>query len=181
MTLHITHQDSKKFLCIAAMIAIMSGCATKPFIGLQLNDTHLKERQIQMKRYEMKDEAALLASASAVLQDMGYNLDESETKLGVISSSKQRDARTADDVIGKIFLSALTGVAQPINVSQTIRVSLFTSKSAKGGYILRATFQRIVMNAHNQVSAAETLLDEKLYTEFFSKLSKAVFLEAQDI
>ena len=75
MTLHITHQDSKKFLCIAAMIAIMSGCATKPFIGLQLNDTHLKERQIQMKRYEMKDEAALLAAASAVLQDMGYNLD----------------------------------------------------------------------------------------------------------
>ena len=181
MTLHITHQGSNKFLCIAAMIAIISGCVTKPFVGLQLSDTHLKERELQMKRYEMKDEAALLAAASAVLQDMGYNLDESETKLGVISSSKERDARTADDVIAKVFLSALTGVAQPVNVSQTIKVSLVTSKSSKGGYILRATFQRIVMNAHNQISIAETLLDEELYTEFFSKLSKAVFLEAQDI
>ena len=162
-------------------MTMIAGCATKPFIGMNLSENHLEERQIQIKRFDTKDETALLAAASAVLQDMGYNLDESETKLGVISASKQRDARTAGDVIGKIFLAAITGVQQGINMTQTINVSLVTSKSSKGGYLLRATFQRTVLNSHNQISVAETLLEKELYTGFFSKLSKAVFLEAQDI
>lgn len=164
------------------MLAVLiSSCASTPFGGLKLHEDHLKERQIQTKKFDSQDEAALLSAAAAVLQDMGYNLDESETKLGVITASKTRDASSAGEIFGKILLSALTGVAQAMDVSQTITVSLVTSKSSKGGYLLRATFQRIVMNSQNQISAAETLLDEELYSGFFAKLSKAVFLEAQEI
>ena len=148
---------------------------------MQLNEEYLQERQIQIKKFDTKDETALLSAGSAVLQDMGYKLDESETKLGVISASKERDARTTEDIVAKVFISALTGVSQGINISQTIRVSLVTSKSSSGGYLLRATFQRVVINSHNQISSAETLLDKELYEGFFNKLSKAVFLEAQDI
>lgn len=179
--MHIIHQGSKRLAYASLLAVLISSCASTPFGGLKLHEDHLKERQIQTKKFDSQDETSILSAASAVLQDMGYNLDESETKLGVITASKARDARNAGEIAGKILLAVLTGVAHATDVSQTITVSLVTSKSSKGGYLLRATFQRIVMNSNNQISAAETLLDEELYKGFFDKLSKAVFLEAQEI
>jgi len=46
---------------------------------------------------------------------------------------------------------------------------------------VRVTFQRIVWDIEGNVTRSESLTDPKIYQEFFDKLSKAVFLDAQDL
>jgi hypothetical protein len=46
---------------------------------------------------------------------------------------------------------------------------------------VRVTFQRTVWNQAGQMTRNESLDDPELYREFFFKLSKSVFLDAQGI
>src|SRR5699024_8710051 len=66
-----------------------------------------------------------------VLPDLGYNLENSETALGVLTASKDRDARQAGEVVGAIVVAALFGVATPISKHQRIRVSLIVQPAGK--------------------------------------------------
>ena len=118
-----------------------------------------------------------------MLQDLGFNLDESETRLGLVVASKDRDAVETGQVIVSIFVAVLIGASVPIDKTQKIRASLVTKPYGETGdnTSVRITFQRIVWNTNSQVSKTEALTEPELYQEFFSKLSKSVFLEAHEI
>jgi len=163
---------------------ILVGCQQGiPPEALQLTKENLKDRQSQTRRFDTSDEANLLSASNAVLQDLGFNLDESETKLGLIVASKDRDATEAGQVVGAVVVAILFGAVPPIDKNQKIRVSLITRPIGvdKKSIAVRITFQRMVWNTNNKISKVESLTDPKLYQEFFSKLSKSVFLEAHKI
>lgn len=165
-------------------VLILSGCAaTIPPEALQFNKDTLANRQLQARKFDTKNEKELLSAASAVLQDMGFNLDESAPSIGVIVASKKRDARDGNQIAGQILVGILLGAnAMRIDTEQLIRASLVTKPSDNGKeFILRVTFQRIVWNQHKQVSKIEAIHDANIYQEFFDKLSKAVFLQAQNL
>ncbi len=173
-------------LTVAVILAgaVLAGCEqTIPKEALQLTEKSLDQRQAQTRRFDTADEAELLSASAAVLQDLGFNLDESETRLGLVVASKERDATEAGQVIGAILLAALTGVPMPIDKVQKIRASLVTRPFDESGEgtAVRITFQRIVLNSNRQISKTEALTDPELYQRFFEKLSKAVFLEAHEI
>lgn len=163
---------------------ILFGCAQKiPKEALQLTPESLKLRQLQTRRFDSKDENALLSAGAGVLQDLGFTLDESETELGVIVASKDRTAVEAGQVIGSIFFALLTGVALPVDEKQKLRASLVTRPGAmdKETTLVRVTFQRIVWNTQGKVSKTEPLDEPEFYQEFFARLSKAVFLNAHEL
>jgi len=165
-------------------ILIMTGCQTTiPKDALSLSPESLTQRQLETRKYETKDEAKILAACAGLLQDMGFNLDESETKLGVITSSKTRSAVSAGQQVGAVFVALLGGGYMPTDKEQKMRASVITRPVGEhGGYIMvRVTFQRIVWNTQGQVTKSESLTDPKIYQEFFDKLSKSIFLEAQSI
>jgi hypothetical protein len=172
-----------KYVFVTCVLG-MTGCATTaPENLFQLADTSLQDRQMQSRFFETDNEVELLSAGIAVLQDMGYSIDETETKSGVITASKTVDATNNAQIAGAILVAALGGGNVSIDSEQQIRVSFVTipSKINNNGYLARATFQRIVTNTQGQVTKAETLSKEDLYVEFFNKLSKSVFLEAQKI
>lgn len=174
----------KRIIAPLAAVAILTGCQqTIPKEALQLSLTSMEDRQLQTRRFETKDEAALLAASAGVLQDLGFSLDESETKVGLVVGSKNRDATEAGQIAGAVFMAVMFGVAMPVDKEQKIRVSLVTKPVSEGGdqHSVRVTFQRIVWNTQGQVSKTEMLKDAELYQQFFSKLSKSVFLEAHHI
>jgi hypothetical protein len=147
----------------------------------------LARRQIETRLYDNIKEENLLIASSNVLQDMGFSLDNSETKLGLLSASKQRDASEGGEVAIAIIVALLGGGATPISKDQTIRVSLVVRPiQATAGnvpvdsHFVRITFQRIVRRTDNSMFA-QTLDDKELYEGFFEKLSKSVFLEAQKV
>jgi hypothetical protein len=114
---------------------------------------------------------------------MGFNIDESETKLGYILGTKDRDATDAGQIVGAVLVAALTGTVMPVDKSQKMRACIVTHPygEQKDKIAVRVTFQRIVWNTQNQVSTKECLAQPEIYQEFFSKLSKSLFLEAQNI
>ena len=158
----------------------MTGCQTIPKDALKLSPESLKERQIQTRKYETTDEAKILAACAGLLQDMGFNLDESETELGVIVASKMRSAVSAGQQVAAIMV-ALIGGDMSTDKEQKMRASVVTRPVDENHIVVRVTFQRIVWNTKSQITVREGLTDPKIYQEFFDKLSKSIFLEAHEI
>ena len=77
-------------LGIFLLCHFLGACFSGPKVVLA--PVSLDVRQMQTRVYEMSDELSLLSAGVAVLQDMGFAVDESETKLGIVTASKTVDA-----------------------------------------------------------------------------------------
>lgn len=166
-----------------AWVLLVSACATQiPKEALRLAPESLPLRQLQTRRFDTSDEKMLLAAGAAILQDLGFTLDASETRLGVLVASKDRSAVEAGQVVFSLLLSALARGPVPWDEKQKIRASFVTRPAGteRPGVLVRVTFQRMVWNTAKQVTKTEALDEPKFYQEFFEKLSKAVFLEAHE-
>jgi hypothetical protein len=169
----------------AVVTALLASAACAPGIpqeALMLSPESLQQRQLQTRRFETMNEGELLSASAAVLQDLGFTIDESETPLGLIVGSKDRDATDAGQVAGAVVMAVLFGVYMPVDKDQKIRVSLVTRPVADSGSInVRVTFQRTVWNTQRQISKIEGLNEPIIYQQFFNKLSESVFLQAHEI
>ncbi len=168
-------------LAVVVFMAVLQGCtSTVPRRALEMTEVTLEQRALQSRRYSTQDETRILKASAQLLQDLGFSIDASETELGLIAGSKERDATDAGQVAGAVVIGLLLGVSTPVDDEQKIRASIVT-KPTQDGISVRVTFQRIVWNTYGQVSRLELLDEVDMYEEFFDKLSKAVFLEAHQI
>lgn len=177
----------KKTLAALLVAAMLSGCVTVPENTFVLTPQLLEQRKLETRRYDGIDEASLLSAAANVLQDLGFNLENSETKLGVLTASKERDATSGGEIAAAIIVALLVGGAMAVSKDQTIRVSLVVrpvndsaGSPLPNSHFVRVTFQRLVRRTDNS-TYAETLRDVELYQDFYERVSKSVFLEAQKI
>ncbi len=165
-------------------LASWLGCgeATIPKNALLLTEPTTEIRMRQSKRYTTTDEKAILIAANQLLQDLGFNLEDSNKDIGLLVAAKDRTAVDGGQVAGQIFAAVILGVRVPIDKDQRIRASVVTFPSSDGNAIdVRVTFQRLVWNDMGVLYKLERLDTPELYTEFYDKLSKALFLEAQEI
>ena len=175
-----------KKIFIICVTLLISACVTIPPNTFVSTPELLKQRQIETRRYDGVKENDLIIAGSNVLQDLGFNLENSEIKLGVLTANKQRDATNGAQVAAAIAL-ALLGGRTPIDKDQTIRVSLIVRPvinsdglSSLGNHFIRVSFQRIVRRTDNS-EYSETVKDIQLYQDFYQRVSKSVFIEAQKI
>jgi len=182
--------SSGRLFLLIGSVAALWGCAGEiPKEALQLTSESLAARQMQTRRFDSSDEQALLAAGGAVLQDLGFILKTSEPGLGILVADKDRSAVEAKQVVPaivfSIVLSALVGqgVEIPWDDRQKISSTLVTHPSGAGdsATFVRVTFRRIVWTNRNAVSKMELLDEPRFYEEFFQRLSKSVFLEAQQL
>ena len=178
-----------KLFFVAVLCTAVIGCATVPKGFLKPSEGYLEKRQLQMRQYETTNEDQIIAAVAGVLQDLGFTLDESETKLGLVSASRKADAVSKGQVAGAVFLDILgaLGGSYSNNLaradkSQVMKASVITKTSLEGNKVtVRVTFQRIVWNMSNQINRVETINDLAVYQKFYDSLSKAIFLEAEKI
>jgi hypothetical protein len=172
----------------AALVMVcgsLAGCATIPTDALVLSPESMELRQLQTRRIDGISEKDLLNASVGVLQDLGFEIDEAETKLGLVVASKDRSAFTPSQLAGALAVSLL-GVQMPLDKTQKIRVSLVThpalgqdGKPVPNSQVIRITIQRIVWNDQNQISRTEAIEEPEIYRQFYEKLSKSIFLEVQ--
>ena len=166
---------------VACVTLFSSGCQTNTAAkALTLDASSLEIRAKQARSYDTTDEENILSASAAVLQDLGFTLSDSETAVGLIRGEKDRDATDAGQVVGAIILAALGGGSTPIDKQQKI-IACVVTKPVANRISVRVTFQRLVWNTENQLSRAESITDDEIYSGFFQKLSKSVFLEGEPI
>lgn len=172
-------------VCLLLLALLCAGCATNPRRGAGLWSAEASGvRELQTRRFDGIDETELLAACTALLQDLGFNIRQSEAELGLIVATKERPADVAPGTAMLRLLEAiLLDEDLVLDERQSIRASLVTipEQGRERSFRVRVTFQRTVWNTENAVSRQEPLDSPELYRRFFEQLSKSVFLEAEAI
>ena len=187
---------------LTVMALIVAGCGSSlPKHVLRLTPDTLQNRVLQTRKYEGISEVDLLSASTGVIQDLGFIINESETNLGLIVGSKNREAppdatqrtwqvlvTTASILVA--FMAALGGeddvdiYVPPVDDYQKLWASIVirpTSEDEDKTHYVRVTFQRIVWNTEGEIDRMQSLDEPEMYQKFFDLLSKSVFLEGQKI
>jgi hypothetical protein len=164
-------------------VLVLTGCTSLPKDAFQLSTTSLEDRQLQSRKFSTLDDKLLLSSGASVLQDLGYVIDESNVSLGVLTASKTAEAENTGQIIGAVMIALLTGSVMPTDDEQKIRICLVLQESLEdsSSSVARITIQRIIWDTQGKISRVESIKAPELYQAFFDKLSKATFLEANQI
>jgi hypothetical protein len=144
----------------------------------------LQERQIQTRRFASSDEEKIQRASAQVLQDLGFQIDDSETRVGLIVASKTREASATGQIVPVVPVVLAANVFRmhiPTARRETIRASLVTQPVGSSHVAVRITFQRVVWDSDNMLSTREGVSDPRTYQEFFDRLSQSVFLTGQGL
>lgn len=173
---------------LAIMVLVLTSCGSSiPKGAFKLTPELLQKRELKTRKYEGIAEVDILSASAGVLQDLGFNIDESESKLGLVVGSKDRDATEIGQEVWwwtKALLLKWTAFTDETDDYQKFRASVVIrpiSKDNDQTHYVSVTFQRIVWDTADKISKQETLNEPKIYQEFFDRLSKSVFLEGQKI
>ena len=173
---------------IVVVLALVSACAMQvPRDALLLSPQAAEQRERQTRKFDGVAEKQMLAASAAVLQDLGFTIDEGETSLGLIVASKERSAINNVEVAGAYLLTALSILAltpeEPQYAKrQLVRVALVTTPVAGAqshATTARVTMQRLVYDNQDRIRTVDKVDDAGLYREFFDRLSQSLYLEAQ--
>ena len=174
---------------------LLAGCQGVPAGALKLPPQSAEHRQLQSHRYAGVSEARLLSASLGVMQDLGFTVEDSESKLGLITGTKKLTSRrpiTSGEMVRQLSFAALLApylapftlydAAVGIKEPQLVRISLVTQPDggdAGPACLVRVTAQRVVYTNEkfNNVLFTEPLNDSRFYAEFFKRLSLSVFLE----
>ena len=185
-----------------ACLAIASpfiGCVaqTQPDELFELKPESAANRAMQTRLFETKDGAELLSASAAVLQDLGFQVEESVREVGFLRATKERSAREYGQDLARFFVFLLSTplvlvqqppIVMPVDLHQTIAATLVTRPVSPDvtRQEVRVVFYRVVWKGEGSAGRQgippgeqrmEMLRDPAIYQTFFAKLSKAVFLE----
>jgi len=189
-----------RWVVLLGMATLASGCAaTTPNVQDFFVQTpeSAQHRALQTRMFETSDEKELLSASAAVLQDLGFQLEESIPDVGVLRAAKERSAREYGQEITRFlfFVIGLMGekvIFMPVDLHQQINATLVTVRSHtnRDYYTVRVSFWRTVWKGDGSDGdrvippgqyRLEMVYDQHIYQEFFAKLAKSVFLEANKI
>jgi hypothetical protein len=178
-------------LAVAASL-VSSACVSKSSPSFfELAPEAPQHRVEETRFFETRDSTELLSASAAVLQDLGFHVEESVRELGFLRAAKERSAREYGQEVGRVLLLivSLGKLMEPIDLHQKIAASLVARPADPGGtrQEVRITFYRVIWKGDGFADrnalppgeqSMELVRDPVVYQQFFAKLSKAVVLEA---
>ena len=199
---------------LLAVLLLMGACASGPRTTskefFQLTPDSAANKSMQTRRFEMSDGDELLSASAAALQDLGFQVTESNRALGFLRAAKERSARERGQEWSQGFTAFLTtlltvmGAAggstnsaiyvPPVDLHQQINASLIAHPLESGDegarFEVRVMFYRLVWKGEGQSGdiyippgeqKMEMIRDAEIYQRFFARLNKSVFLEGERI
>jgi len=181
------------------LAVLLTSCATtsKPATFFQLTPSSAKYKALQSRIIETSNDNELLSASAAVLQDLGFQIEESVVDAGMLRAVKERSARKYSQEIGRVFVFLLGILGRqiiilPVDLHQQIAATLIMHpvKNSTSHYNVRIIFHRTIWQSDGSSGAQsippglqtmEMIYNPEIYQQFFAKLSKSVFLEIHQI
>lgn len=163
---------------------------------------------MQTRQFETPSSDELLSASAAVLQDLGFQVTETDRALGFLRAAKERSAREYGQEIQRGVVATLTGLLSvfaaaggssanamlvlPVDLQQQICASMIARPVDEQDrrQEVRIVFYRLVWkgsgsSGNQQIPPGEQRMemirDPEIYQTFYARLAKAVFLEAHRI
>ena len=182
-------------VCLASVVLLTACVAhTEPSELFQLTADSSMHRAMQTRFFETPNEKELLSASAAVLQDLGFQIEESVREVGFLRATKERSAREYGQYIQQALFMVLSlgKLLTPVDLHQKIAAGLVTRPLNQEAtrQEVRIVFYRVVWKGAGQTDqqyippgqqSMEMIRDPEIYQQFFAKLSKAVFLEAHTL
>ncbi len=168
-----------------ALVFLLAGCQPDPNWAnkkaLQVGYPGPEEISLRQKhvfQFPEAAEPAVLLEATQVLQDLGFNVEESAPRYGVLAGSKERDATETGQVAAQVAATialAVVGVRyNPVwDTDQVVRVTVTTRPFGKRDTTMRVSFERIVTDT-NRASRVELLTQPEFADGFANKLREGL-------
>ena len=181
---------------------------TTPIELFTLTTESAANKANQTRRFDTPNSDELLSASAAALQDLGFQITEADRSLGFLRAAKERSARERGQEIRRDLIAFLSAVASifaaaggstssallilPVDLHQQISASLTTRPVDERDtrQEVRIVFYRLVWKGSGQSGnqailpgeqRMEMIRDAEIYQQFYARLSKAIFLEAQRI
>jgi hypothetical protein len=182
-------------ICLTTLI-LLAGCVThtEPAELFQLTAESPRHRAMQTRLFETPNEKELLSASAAVLQDLGFQVEESVREVGFLRATKERSAREYGQYLQQVLFLVLSlgNLRIPVDLHQKIAAGLITRPLNQDAtrQEVRIMFYRVVWKGEGQsdqqvippgLQSMEMIRDPDIYQQFFAKLSKAVFLETHTL
>ena len=164
-------------------LLLVSACATSriPENALRLQESTLDVRSMQTRTFVAPSDSAILTATIATLQDLEFNIDRIDGKLGIVTASKVSDADSASEQFGLWTLAILCGCSDVTTAKDeqhiTATLVVLPSLARRDEYVARITIQRVVYDKANRVSVLERIDDPQIYQQIFDRLATAIFIQ----
>lgn len=142
--------------------------------------TQLEIRQIQQREFETPDTKQVFMAVMSTLQDEGFIVRQAQVDVGLLNGAKNIDVAEAKNIFSATFFASVTGGKAVYANNAVIEVSANVSPHGEGTRV-RTNFENRVYDNGGGVWATEVVGDEAYYQEFFSKVSKALFIEQEHL
>lgn len=153
----------------------LAGCMMPPAMPPK---TPLQVREIQSRDFDTTNSTLVMKALLNVLQDEGFVTRNAVTDLGLITATREANARdTSAMVFGSIILGNDASWPQTNIVEATANVSPYGSNHTR----VRLTFKEKQMDNRGAVFSVKEIQDPNYYQNFFAKVDKGLFIERSGI
>lgn len=136
--------------------------------------TQMQIRQYQTRMYDINDSIRALKAVMNVLQDEGYIVKQANTDLGLLVATKE------EPISGAGFSRFMMGPEATYDTNQVTECSANVT-SYNNQMRVRVNFIQKRVNNKGGVSQTVQVGNEAFYQNFFSKVSKGIFIENQNL
>jgi len=171
-------------MLVAFALLPLGACASAGG-GTAVPRSPLQQRELESRTYST-DAKALMRAVLAALQDEGFMVRTADAELGLITATREsaQPASEALRVGRKLAIVMTYGVAALLPgpkdkssvLEATANVAAFGSEAR-----VRINFQLKLLENGSRAKEVQTVLDGRIYQEFFSKVDKGLFLQREKL
>lgn len=167
----------RKFIQITVsclIIFLISSCTG--FAPQDPAKTQLEVRQMQTYIFDVKDFKLVMKAMLNVLQDEGYIVQNVHLDLGFLTSTKEIDVETG---YNRFWAFVGTGNARWLKtniIDATANVTEFGDQTK-----VRVNFQLKRLDNFGNIVTVNQVQDPVFYQDFFSKVSKSIFIQKENL